>query len=236
MDFSNLAKTDGVEAVTDSIGGFGLLASGLYKMTIEMAYMGTAPKGSKILALDLVSDTGQRYSETIYLTSGTAKGVSNTYKKGDKEFYLPGFILGSDVAELAGKVAIDKVTLETKTIQKYNFLSKQVEPVEVETVKDLIGKQIIAGIIRFKENKRKPNDAGKFLDTNDIREGNYLDRVFDITTRLSSVEKAKKVTTPTFLNTWHDKWKNKVEDTYKFNPDLEKEEAAVAAAVPDPFG
>ena len=236
MDFSNLAQVEDVEAATDSIGGFSLLASGLYKMTIEMAYMGTAPKGSEILALDLVNDSGQRYSETIYLTSGTAKGVKNTYERGGKTHYLPGFILGKDVVELAGKVAIDKVTLETKTIQKYNFLSKQIEPLEVETVKDIIGKQLIVGIIRFKQNKNKPDATGEYKKSNDIREGNYIDKVFDIATRLSTVEKAKNVTTPTFLNTWHSKWKDKIEDTYTFNPDLEKEEAAVAAAVPDPFG
>ena len=81
MDFLEKLKTSAaIAGETNTLGGGGgILESGAYEMTVETAYFDTSSGGATSLNLVFKSNDGQTLRQTIYVTSGTAKGGLNTY-------------------------------------------------------------------------------------------------------------------------------------------------------------
>ena len=111
----NLETKAGVEGEKDILGGGGALDSGLYDLTVKVAYVTTSSGGA--LALNTIFDyNGKEVRQQFWMTSGNDKGNKNTYTKDNKEHYLPGFLTANSLALLTVGKEISQLDLEEKTI------------------------------------------------------------------------------------------------------------------------
>ena len=90
---STLTSDASIANEKDSVGGGGVLDSGLYPATVTLAYVQKSEGGALGLVLQAKTNQGRDIRQTLWMTSGTAKGGQNFYtdKSGTKQ-YLPGFI------------------------------------------------------------------------------------------------------------------------------------------------
>jgi len=207
MSLQNLQVDDSVKTESDFIGGSYTLESGLYPMTIEVAYLGASRGGAQSLTIHAKSDKGENYQGTVYLTSGTAKGGLNTYvdKRGDKQ-YLPGFLTGNSIALLTVGKNIGDLAVEEKVINLYNYDEKKELPTKVNMFTELLGKEVILGIQKETLNKNVKNDAGDYVPTAETRDQNEISKVFRKKDGLTVAEITAAVTEAQFIKTWDDKF------------------------------
>jgi len=98
---NNLKTDSSIEEEKDVLGGRTVFPTGLYTMVIDMAYLDTSKGGAVNLNLTFKDASGRSFNQTLYLTSGTAKGGLNYYtaKDGTKR-YLPGFNQANAICRL----------------------------------------------------------------------------------------------------------------------------------------
>lgn len=185
--FDNLGTDDSIQQDTDSLGGsnFSPVESGLYDLTIKMAYTSKSQGGA--LAMNLVFETanGKEIKSQEWMTSGDAKGNRNFYmvKKKGKETgekaYLPGFNAINSLCLLTVGKEVNKFDAPvTKTIQLYNFDAKGEVPTDVDMWEQLIGQEITAGIVKQVVDKKSKDDSGKYVPTGETREENEVKKYF----------------------------------------------------------
>lgn len=191
--FDNLKKSDDVQVEGDVIFG-SVLETGVYNFTVDMAFADQSEGGAAFLRLSLISDQGKSLSQTIYFTSGDAKGNSITYdvkgkdKKptGDKK-YLPGFVIASDIHEhITGKPIAEMVT-EGKLVKVWDNVAKKETPQEKAVLVDLIGAQVKLGV-QEQLVVKQVNVDGKWTDTGDTRKQNEIVKVFSAETNKTTEE------------------------------------------------
>ncbi len=88
--FSELTSDASIANEKDSVGGGGVLESGLYPATITLAYGMKSAGGAKGLVLHAKTSQGRDIRQTLWTSSGNAKGNKNYYEKDGKKNYLPG--------------------------------------------------------------------------------------------------------------------------------------------------
>ena len=209
MALASLNKTAAVKAETDSLGGATLLESNIYPFTVKVAYFGESSGGAVSLNLQLETDKGELLHSTIYLTSAKAKGQKNTYTGQDgKEHYLPGFSLGTSLAELVLDKDIGTLDTEEKVIKLYNYTEKRDIDTKVAMIMDLLGKQVIGGVLKCEENKNVKDATGTYVPdpTGATREFNEVSKFFDMD-GYTIAEKAASAPEPAFVHAWKEKWK-----------------------------
>ena len=136
---SALATDNSIQSEKDSVGAsFGPVDSGLYNSTVMLAYLKTAASGALALELELKSDAGQIIRQTLWMTSGTAKGGKNYYEKDGEKYFLPGFLHANAMALLSVGKEISELDTETKLVKIYSAEAKAEVPTKVEVVMDLI--------------------------------------------------------------------------------------------------
>ena len=228
MSLANLQKDASIKDGGDSVGGFSVLESNVYPMTIDVAFLGESSGGAASLTLHLKSNEGQELRTTIYLTSNRTKGQKNTYtdKQGNEQ-YLPGFNLGTSLTELVLNKSIGEMDTEEKIVKLYDFLAKENIDTKVEMLTELLGKQVIAGVLSNLEDKNMKDDAGNYVPTGETRESNEIDKFFNMD-GFTTAEVNVKASEPGFIHTWKTKHKG------KFNDKRSKESKAgtVTAGVP----
>ena len=200
----NLEMNDAIPGEVDVVGGR-LHESGLYPCTIKLAYMGESSGGAVSLTLKLEGDQKQDITKTIYLTSGKAKGQKNTYiNKAGEEQYLPGFSMGQALATLTLGKSISELAKATteKTIDVYNFEAKSDIPTKVPMIMELINQRILVGLIKRTVTKQAKNDAGIYVDTEDTRDENEIDKFFHIDSRMTTSEVLAKAEVAKYVDTW----------------------------------
>lgn len=204
--FDNLKKQDDVQEEGDVIRG-SVMETNVYNFTIDTAFADQSDGGAAFMRLSLVSDEGRTLSQTIYFTSGDAKGNSITYdvkgkdKKptGEKK-YLPGFTIASDIHEhVTGEPLADMVT-EGKLVKVWDNKAKKEVPQEKAVLINLLGKQIKLGVQEQIVIKQVNND-GVWVDTNETRKQNEIVKVFDAETNQTSDEKQTD-TEAEFMDKW----------------------------------
>ena len=214
---SALATDNSIQSEKDSVGAsFGPVDSGLYNSTVMLAYLKTAASGALALELELKSDAGQIIRQTLWMTSGTAKGGTNYYldKEGQKH-YLPGFVTANSLALLTVGKEIGQLETETKVINAYSYEAKSDVPTKVEMFTDLLGTQIIAGVIRQTVDKNVKNDAGIYVPSGDTRDENEIDKFFRMRDRMTTAEIRAQADKAVFVDTWAEKWTDKVRNKAK---------------------
>lgn len=213
---ANLASDSTIADEKDSIGGSGPLNSGLYNCTVAMAHINKASSGALGLVLTLKTADNKEVRQTLWMTSGTAKGGKNYYEKDGEKHYLPGFIAANALCLLTVGKEISQLDTETKVINLYSPEAKAEVPTKVEVLMDLLGQEIIAGVIKQTVDKTKKNDAtGQYEATGETREENEIDKFFRARDRMTTAEIRAQAEEAVFINAWDQKWTGKVKDRAK---------------------
>jgi len=205
---ATLATDSSIADDRDSVGSAGPLESGLYNAKVTLAYINKSQGGAMGLVLNLKTDAGKDVRQTLWMTSGTAKGCKNYYenKDGEKQ-YLPGFTHANNLALLTVGKEIATLETETKVVNVYSPEAKAEIPTKVEMLMDLLGKEILVGLIKQTVDKTKKNDAGAYEPTGETRDENEVDKFFRARDRMTTAEIRAEAQNATFVETWENKWK-----------------------------
>ena len=214
---ANLATDSSIADEKDSIGGSGPLDSGVYNCTVSMAHITKSAGGAMGLVLTLKTSDNKEVRQTLWMTSGTTKGSKNYYEdKNGEKHYLPGFIAANALSLLTVGKEISQLDTETKVINLYSAEAKAEVPTKVEVVMDLLGQEIIAGIIKQTVDKTKKNEAtGQYEATGETRDENEIDKFFRAKDRMTTAEIRAQAEEAVFINSWDQKWTGKVKDRAK---------------------
>ena len=211
--FENLKTQEGIETEADILGGGGPLPTDIYEFTVDMAYVQKAKSGALGVVLHLKTDAGREHRQTLYVTSGDAKGNKNYYEtqKGEKR-YLPGFNLFNSLCLLTEGVEAAQVTTEEKMVNVYSSELKTEVPTKVDVFTALLGKRIYGALFNQLEDKNVQNEAGDYVPSGETRAVNELDKFFRIEDKLTTAEIIGHKTEATFFYAWQDKWQGEVRD------------------------
>lgn len=216
---STLTTNEAIANEKDVVGGGGsrILETGVHAMKVVYAYVTKSAGGAIGMVLNLKSDAGQELRQTLWMTSGTAKGCTNFYtdKNGDKQ-YLPGFILANSLCLLTVGQEISGLDTEQKVIPLYNAEAKSEIPTKVDMLTDLVGKDILAAVFKQTVDKTKKNETtGLYEPTGETREENEIDKFFRARDRMTTAEIRAQAEKAVFVDTWAEKWTGKTRDRSK---------------------
>lgn len=208
MDFLEKLKTSAaIAGETNTLGGGGgILESGAYEMTVETAYFDTSSGGATSLNLVFKSNDGQTLRQTIYVTSGTAKGGLNTYvdKRTGTKKYLPGFNTANSICLLATGEEISAQEIETKTLKIMDWNERKEVPQQKSVVMTLLGKDITLGVKKVIENKREQDSSGAWVSapSGETRTLNEIDKVFRAGDHMTTPEILDEAANADFYTSW----------------------------------
>lgn len=211
----NLASDSTIATEKDSVGGNGPLDSALYKMKVTMAYVQKASSGALGLFLTMKTEDNREVRQTVYMTSGDAKGGKNYYEKDGVKSYLPGFNTANSLCLLTVGKEVSELDTETKVVKLYSKEAKAEVPTKVDALTDLIGQDIIVGLIKQTVDKNEKDGAGNYVATGDTREENEIDKLFRASDRMTTAEIRAEATEAAFADTWEAKWAGKVRNKAK---------------------
>jgi hypothetical protein len=234
---ASLATDNTIEDEKDSVGNGGPLESGLYLCTVAMSYLTKAASGALGMVLTLKTEAGKEFRQTLWMTSGTAKGCKNYYEKDGEKHYLPGFNHANSLALLTCGKEISQLETETKVVNVYSAEAKSEVPTKVEVPMDLLGKEILVGLIKQTVDKTKKNDAGVYEATGETRDENDIDKLFRAKDRMTTAEIRAQAETATFVDTWDAKWSGNTKNKAKGasgTPGAPKAPGAAPAAAKKP--
>lgn len=210
---SNLAYDDAIKQETDSVGGaFTLFPSAIYDAVVKMAYLQKSSTGSLGLYTSYTINE-QEYKETFWITNKEGQNYYIDKNSGDKK-YLGGFIHADALCGLAAKKPLSEMDTEVKLVKIYSKDAGGEVPTKVEVLVDLIGKPVKLGIISQKVFKQEKSD-GKYVDTDETKEENNIDKVFRSSDSKTTAELRAKSETADFAGIWEAKWAGKVKDRTK---------------------
>ena len=213
---ANLKSDDSIAGERDSVGGGGVLDSALYAATIKLAYLIKSVGGAVGLVLNAKTDAGRDIRSTLWMTSGTAKGGTNTYtdKDGAKQ-YLPGYLLATSLSLLTVGKEIGDLEPEVKVVPVYSPEAKAEVPTKVEMLVELLGQEILVGLIKQTVDKTVKNDAGTYVATGEVREENEIDKFFRARDRMTTAEIRSKAESAAFAAVWEAKHTGNVRNKSK---------------------
>lgn len=217
---ANLTTSDEIKGEQDRVGGgFQPLDTAIYKSTVTMAYLQKSSGGALGLNLVLTTDAGREVRQTLWMTSGDAKGNKNFFvdKNGDKQ-YLPGFNLANSLCQLTVGKEIAAMETESKVVQLYSPEAKAEVPTKVDMLMDLLGQEVYAAVLKQIEDKNAKGDDGKYYPTGETRETNEIDKFFcarDSHDKMTVMEITGGATEAVFYNTWDQKFTGTVRDKSK---------------------
>lgn len=213
---ASLATDSTIAEEKDSVGGSGPLDSGIYKATVQTAYISKSAGGAMGLVLNMKTEAGKDIRQTLWMTSGTAKGCKNYYEKDGEKHYLPGFNHANSLALLTVGKEIASLDTETKVVNVYSAEAKSEVPTKVEMVMDLLNAEILVGLIRQTVDKTKKNEAtGVYEATGETRDENEIDKLFRARDRMTTAEIRAQAEVATFADTWDAKFTGTVKNKAK---------------------
>lgn len=193
--------TNGVERSEDTLsGGFNLLDSDIYEAKIKAAYGGASQAGA--LNVTVVCDIkGQEYSETIYITR---RDKLPYFEKNGKRRFLPGYNIVNSICKITTGKSLTELDSEDKTLLIFDSNEKKRKPTEVPVLTELSGKTVCLGIVKELRNKAVQDAHGIYRDTEETREDNRINAVFDVDTHrtLNEIEDNKEAI---FWDKWLEK-------------------------------
>lgn len=166
------------EDVLPSGGGF-ILDSNLYPMIVDNAYLDKSSGGAMNMNLHLKIKGGDKrvFRFTVYMTSGNAKGGKPYYVKDGKKYPLPGYTMVDHITKICAGLPVSQISPEKKLVKLYDFDAKSEVPREVPVVTEIVGKEILVGIQKRRENKRV-QQGDDWVDGPEAREFNEIAKVF----------------------------------------------------------
>ena len=210
---ANLTSDESIANEKDSVGGGGVLESNIYPAKVTLAYVTKSGGGALGLVVSAKTTEGHDIKQTLWMTYGMEKGCKNYYEKDGQKNYLPGYLAANALALLTTGKEISGLETETKVVNVYNSDAKAEVPTKVEMVMDLLGKEILIGLIKQTVNKTKKDDVtGVYLPTGETRDENEIDKFFRASDRKTTAEIRAQVEEAKFADTWLEKWQGKVKD------------------------
>lgn len=211
--FSNV-KTEGVERSEDRTGSsFSLFESDIYEAIIKAAYI-TDASTSAAKALNLIFAIGDKeYRETIWVTNKNGE-CSFVDKRNGKNTFLPGWQMANDIAMMTAECEFADCEFEDKVIKLYNKELKQETPTSVPMCLGMLEQKLLIAIQKRIVNKQEKKDDGSYVDTNESKEENVLDKVFHPDTR-QTLSEAIDGREAGFYDKWLDTNKGKTRDARK---------------------
>lgn len=207
----NLTSDTSIADEKDVIGGGGVLDSGLYRLKVTLAYLELAKSGALAVNVRFVTDTGRELRQQFWVQSGVEKGNKNYYEKDGERHYLPGFIMANALSLLTLGRELNELDTEKKVVKLYNYDAKAEVPTAVEVITDLIGQEIVAGVIKQVVDKRAKADDGSYYPTGETREENEIDKFFRASDYKTTAE-IRAQADASFYKIWENKWAGKVRD------------------------
>ena len=214
--FANLTSDTTIADEKDSVGTtFSVLDSALYAGTITLAYTGKAASGAISLNVTIKTTTGSEVSQTLWMTSGTAKGGKNYYEKDGVKNYLPGFLMANSLCLLTVGKEISQLDTEEKVVNLYSYEAKAKVPTKVNMVMDLINQEIVFGLIKQTVDKNIKDANGIYVPSGETREENEFDKFFRASDRMTTAEIRAKAEEAAFAAIWEAKWAGQVRNKAK---------------------
>lgn len=211
---SGLTTDNNIAQETDNLGGGGVLDTNIYKVKVTMAYLQKSRTGALGLHLHFETEDKRDIRQTLYVTSGDAKGNKNYYEnaRGEKH-YLPGFTHADALCLLTVGRSLAEMDTEDKVVSIYNPEVNSEVPTQVPVLVDLLGQEVILGIQKQIEDKRAKNDAtGQYEPTGETREVNEIDKVFRARDGMTTAEIRAEQEEASFIHSWKEKWEGKTRD------------------------
>ena len=211
---ANLATDTEIQDETDSLGGGSrTLESGLYDVNIDVAYVMQSKGEATGIVLHLSTDDEREIRQTLWATSGKAKGKKNYYedKNGNKK-YLPGFLHANALALLTVGKEISSLETEERVIKLWNKDAGGEIPTKVNMLTDLVGKRILIGLIKQTVDKTSQDGSGNYAATGETREENEIDKLFRSEDKMTTTEIRAQATEPAFADAWEKKWAGVTKD------------------------
>lgn len=200
---ASLASDSSIQNETDNIGS-SIFESGIYPSVVETAYINKSDGGAIGLVCAFKTN-GKSFRQTFWMTSGTAKGCKNYYEKDGEKRYLPGFLQANALALLTTGMEISALDTETKVIKAWNKDTKSEIPTKVEMLMDLVGKDIVVGLLKQTVDKTAKADDGTYQPTGETRDENEVDKFFRASDNKTTQEIRDQVDAK-FIDTWTKKW------------------------------
>lgn len=202
----NLTSDESISNEKDSVGGGGVLDTNLYPSKITLAFVQVSTGGATGLVIHAKTSEGRDLRSTQWMTSGTAKGCKNFYEKDGQKHYLPGFLLANSLALLTVGKEISELDTEEKVVNLYSSDAKAEVPTKVQMVMELLGKDILIGVIKQTVDKTAKDGNGVYQPTGETREENDIDKFFRASDRKTTAEIRAQAPEATFADTWAAKW------------------------------
>lgn len=179
--FSNLT-TEGVEESEERVGGGGFTRdSGIYAMTIKLAYAGASAGGAQNITF--VFDDGKEFRQTIYFTDRNGKNYFHPKKQGSQERdttkkqFLPGYDLVNEICLIASDTPLTEQETEEKVVNLWDKDAKRELPKSVQVLTGLLGKPVSLAILKILQNKNE-QQGDEWVPTADTVEVNEIVKVF----------------------------------------------------------
>lgn len=205
----NLATDNSIEDEKDSLGGGFVVDSGLYDLTIKLAFL-TKSKGGALAFNVHFDNDGKELRQQFWITSGDDKGNKTYYEKDGKKFYLPGFNMANGLCLLTLGKEVSDLDTEPKVIKLYDSEAKEERNTEVPMLIELLGQKITAGVLRqIVDKKVKDESTGKYVPNGETREENEADKFFRHEDGLTIAEIKAQKTEAQFKIDWDNKWTGK---------------------------
>ena len=200
----NLTTDDSIQEEKDVLGGgFKPLETDLYDFTVDTAYISTSAGGAVALNLNLLTSADQKVRQTLWMTSGTAKGCKNYYEdaQGNRK-YLPGFNAANSLCLLTVGKEISELEPEEKVINLYDHDAGKEIPTKVQMLVELLGQEITAGVIKQIVDKNVKDGNGTYVPSGETREENEIDKFFRTRDGMTVAEIKAEAEEPAFKEQW----------------------------------
>lgn len=214
---ANLATDSSIADEKDYVGGgISVLDSNTYKFKVELAYLGKANSGALSLNVVLKTEDDRELRQQFWMTSGTEKGGKNYFEKDGEKHYLPGFVAANSLCLLTVGKEISALDTEEKVIKLWSSETKAEVPTKVPMLVDLLGQEIVAGVLKQTVDKNHKNEAtGKYEATGETREENEIEKFFRARDNKTTAEIRAGVEEAVFIGQWKAKWEGKVKNKAK---------------------
>lgn len=212
MNLKNLKRDDkNIEQPKDTLGGGGLLESGVYDGTVKLAFLKESEAGAMAVELHIDTEDGYTHRETIYVTN---RNGDNFYEKNGKKQYLPGFITVDELSAVTCEVHLGDLETEEKTVKLYNFEAQEEKPTKVPMLVDMLGKKAKFAILQETDFKTQKGDDGKYHPIDETRSYNVINKVFN-EDGFTVLELMNEQEEPQFIELWKQKNNGVVRDRTK---------------------
>lgn len=203
--FSNFkTENDGVEAAGDRLGGGGPLDTGIYSGKVKLAFTGESQYGAKFVEVHLDLG-GRQYKERFYVSNREGSNTYQDKKDPKKEHFLPGFVSVNDLCLVGTGYGLVDQDIEEKTFNLWDYDSQSEKPQEVPCLVNLHGQEVTVAIECQTVSKRKKNDQGVYVDTEETRDQNEVQKFFHFESGRTVTEIRNGIEEGVFLEKWRQK-------------------------------